>query len=106
MNLCLNARDAISGSGKISISTRRVATAGATTLAELIVADTGAGMDSTTKAQMFEPFFSTKSREHGLGLGMSIVQDVVDQLGGIIGVQSAKNAGTTITIQFPLLPAQ
>jgi signal transduction histidine kinase len=71
----------------------------------LAVADTGRGMSQEQLAQIFEPFFSTKERKGGTGLGLPIVEDIVRSHGGAIEVQSAEGAGTTVLLRWPVAPA-
>ncbi len=65
------------------------------------VRDEGVGIDSEDLERIFEPFFSTKSRERGTGLGLSIVRNIVTQHGGRITVQSEPGRGTTFSLCFP-----
>jgi PAS domain S-box-containing protein len=113
VNLALNARDAMPGSGELTISTRRADQApneghfgsrwpARTSLALLSVADTGTGMDAATMNRIFEPFFSTKSSGHGTGLGLSVVEGIVSQSGGDLWVESKLGYGTVFTVGLPL----
>jgi signal transduction histidine kinase len=95
MNLILNARDAVDGSGTITIATRN---AGAAVL--LSVQDDGVGMDEATRAQVFEPFFTTKPVGSGTGLGLASVYGIVVQSGGEIDVASEPGHGTTFTVRL------
>jgi signal transduction histidine kinase len=95
MNLILNARDAVDGSGTITITTRN---AGAAVL--LSVQDDGVGMDEVTRAQVFEPFFTTKPVGSGTGLGLASVYGIVVQSGGEIDVASEPGQGTTFTVRL------
>lgn len=99
LNLLINARDAISGGGQIDVVVcvdhqhRHVL---------LTVADSGEGMDDSTRQRIFEPFFTTKPLGAGTGLGLSVVYGVVTQAGGMVEVESAPGRGSTFTIQLPL----
>ena len=114
MNLAVNARDAMMGTGTLEIRTARVeldASFGAEgglqaagAAVTLTVRDTGSGMDETTKVRLFEPFFTTKEIGKGTGLGLSVVYGIMKQCGGKIVVQSALGTGTTFTLYFPSLP--
>lgn len=97
VNLAVNASDAMSGSGTLSIS---AGTDG--DVAQLEVTDTGAGMDEATLERIFEPFFTTKERGKGTGLGLSTVWGIVTGHDGTLAVRSAVGKGTTFTIRLPL----
>jgi two-component system, cell cycle sensor histidine kinase and response regulator CckA len=111
VNLTVNSRDAILGTGVLSIKTANVvldedyfrfhvdANPGEYVLLE--VSDTGYGMSKEILHQIFEPFFTTKKRGQGTGLGMSTIFGIVKQNNGIIKVDSEVNHGTTIKIYFP-----
>ncbi len=109
-NLCINARDAINTTGKITIETAAVefdeeycySSAGFTPgkFVLLAVSDNGCGMDRDTAEKIFEPFFSLKG-DRGTGLGMSTVYGIVQQNNGFINVYSEIGKGTTIKIYFP-----
>jgi signal transduction histidine kinase len=97
LNLAVNARDAMSGRGTLTITTRNEDDE-----VVLEVADNGAGMDEETRARVFEPFFTTKPVGHGTGLGLSTVYGIVTQSGGSIGVQSEPGAGAVFTVRLPV----
>ena len=110
-NLCVNARDAIAGVGKITIETAGV-TIHETDLAghpdaeagdyvRLAVSDTGCGMDQETLASLFEPFFTTKDVGRGTGLGLATVLGIVQQNHGFVRVTSEPNRGTTFHLYLP-----
>ena len=111
VNLCVNARDAIRGSGQILIETREMvfdeaACAGHVSMrpgeyVRLSVTDTGCGMDAETLAQIFEPFFTTKGVGKGTGLGLATVYGIVKQNHGLIEVDSAMGRGTTFHVYLP-----
>ncbi len=110
-NLCVNARDAIAGVGKITIETGTVSLddvycddyAGFIPgeFAVLAVSDDGCGMDEATLDNIFEPFFTTKESGRGTGLGMGMVYGIVKQSGGFVNVYSEPGEGTTFKIYFP-----
>jgi CheY-like chemotaxis protein len=106
LNLCVNARDAMPSGGSLSITTERIRDRGQGGdrgwFARLTVADTGSGMDETTKRRIFEPFFTTKEPGRGTGLGLSVVYGIVESHGGFISVDSAPGEGTKFTLDFPL----
>ena len=110
-NLCINARDAITGVGRITIETgSRVADAafrdrhvGAPpgAYAVLAVRDDGRGIDPDTMEKIFEPFFTTKGVGEGTGLGLATVHGIVKQNDGFIDVVSEPGRGSTFTIFLP-----
>jgi two-component system cell cycle sensor histidine kinase/response regulator CckA len=106
LNLVLNARDAMPRGGQLTIGTRFVdmpsqPDAAATSRVLLTVADTGEGMTEAVRARIFEPFFSTKERGKGTGLGLASVYGIVQQSGGRIDVVSTPGGGSVFTLDFP-----
>ncbi len=104
MNLAVNARDAMNGRGKLAITVG--AAAGTVTIE---VTDNGCGMPPEVVARVFEPYFTTKARGKGTGLGLATVHGIVQHAGGQIHVRSQVGRGTTFVITLPrtdLVPEQ
>lgn len=111
VNLCVNARDAISNVGKITIETDKVRfdedycavhagfIPGEYVL--LAVSDDGDGMDMETLEKIFEPFYTTKEVGKGTGLGLSVIYGIIKQNNGFINVYSEKGNGSTLKIYIP-----
>ncbi|MCB1048864.1 MAG: hybrid sensor histidine kinase/response regulator, partial [Calditrichaeota bacterium] len=111
VNLVVNARDAMPEGGKITLSTRNIASPECAAFKEplltaaeyvlLEVADTGTGIPPELKEKIFEPFFTTKEVGKGTGLGLSMVYGIVKQTGGFVFVDSEVGKGTTFRIFLP-----
>ncbi len=111
-NLCVNARDAIKGVGKLTIETDHRSIDdeyckdhqgfSPGDYVVLSVSDDGTGMDRETLQNIFDPFFTTKGVGKGTGLGLSTVYGIVKQNEGMINVYSEEDKGTTFTIFLPL----
>ncbi len=100
MNLVLNARDAISGGGRITLTVETVTRDGRR-WAALTVEDTGAGMPPEVSSRVFEPFFTTKAPGKGTGLGLAVVGGVVRSHGGSVEVASQPGEGSRFTVYLP-----
>jgi PAS domain S-box-containing protein len=114
-NLCLNARDAIGGVGKITLETGNatvdaaacagIENAAPGTYVCLTVSDDGSGVDPETLTHIFEPFFTTKAIGKGTGLGLATVYGIVSQNSGFIQVDSELGKGTAFKIYLPPVAA-
>jgi PAS domain S-box-containing protein len=110
-NLCVNARDAIEGVGRITIETDRAAIdeAFCTLHPEFVpgeyvlltVSDDGCGMDPQTLPNIFEPFFTTKEVGKGTGLGLAMVYGIVKQNKGVVKVSSEPGSGSSFKLYLP-----
>jgi two-component system NtrC family sensor kinase len=115
MNLATNARDAMPQGGSFIISTHLfelndefIKTHGygkAGSYAEMMVADTGIGMDQETREKIFDPFFTTKEQGKGTGLGMAIVYGIIKKHNGFITVDSELGKGASYRILLPIVRA-
>ncbi len=112
LNLCVNARDAIGGVGKVTIQTETVlfdetyclshTDVMAGKYVQLSVSDNGCGMDKETQKHIFDPFFTTKGPGKGTGMGLATVYGIVRQNSGFINAHSELGKGTTFKIYIPL----
>jgi signal transduction histidine kinase len=110
LNLAVNARDAMPGGGTVAVAIRLLDRDAAARLgsslaaprqALLEVRDTGTGMSPEIQARIFEPFFSTKPRGEGTGLGLATVHGIAAQSGGQVTVESAPGRGSTFRVFLP-----
>jgi len=99
LNLVINARDAMNGRGTLVISTENVDLEGP--YVRLSVKDDGCGMDAEMRRKIFQPFFTTKPRGSGTGLGLSTCYGIVRNAGGHISVESEPGRGTTFHVYLP-----
>jgi PAS domain S-box-containing protein len=110
-NLCVNARDAITDVGTITLETANTIVTGEDAArnidatpgdyVRISIADNGCGLDEATLAKIFEPFFTTKGVGKGTGLGLATVYGIVHQNHGFISVSSRPGAGSTFRIFIP-----
>ncbi len=106
LNLAINARDAMTGGGKLTIETSNIRAPGRGAIAgghgvSLRVADTGCGMSEDVAARAFEPFFSTKPKGKGSGLGLATVYGIVAAAGGELELDSRPGVGTVLELKLP-----
>jgi PAS domain S-box-containing protein len=112
LNLCINACDAMPEGGKLSISTENYILNNENNInfidaekgkyVKVSIADTGEGIPSEILNKIFDPFFSTKDKHKGSGLGLSVVYGVVKDHGGYINVKSKPGQGAIFEIIFPM----
>jgi signal transduction histidine kinase len=100
-NLILNARDAISDGGRITLTTYSE-----NHLLTVEVRDTGIGIDPENVAKIYDPFYTTKGVGRGTGLGLAVSYGIVQEHSGHIGVESAPGRGTTFRITLPTAHAR
>jgi len=111
LNLCVNARDAMPGGGKLSFvadnveldpaEAAKIPEGQAGEFVSLAVSDTGSGMPPEVLTKIFEPFFTTKGEGRGTGIGLSTVARIVKAHGGFLRVESEPGAGTTLEVLLP-----
>lgn len=115
LNICLNARDAMPGGGRLELKVFPLALgetycklhqwARPGVFTALSITDTGVGMPPRVLSQIFEPFFTTKEVGKGTGLGLAVTYGIISKHDGLIRVQSEEGKGTTVTICLPAVDA-
>lgn len=98
MNIIVNAAQAMDGNGRIKIISRCRANQD---INEILITDSGPGIDNDLLKKIFDPFFTTKATGEGTGLGLSVSYAIVKEHKGSIRVQSSLGSGTTFTLRFP-----
>jgi len=110
LNLYVNAGQAMSGGGQLSLATKNYVLNETMLLQSsmepgnyvcITIADTGVGMDEKTRQRIFEPFFTTREMSRGAGLGLASAYGIIQGHGGSIDVDSEKGRGTTFRIYLP-----
>jgi len=111
LNLVINSRDAMPDGGKLLIETSNIyldedyvalnPDAQAGDYVQLLLSDNGSGMDKSTQEHVFEPFYTTKDKDKGTGLGMSMVYGFIKRFNGFIKIYSEVNVGTTLRLYLP-----
>src|SRR5688500_4763877 len=112
LNLSINARDAMAGSGRVAIAVHPQTLQAAVCSScrkrfagehvELAVADSGPGIPPAVLERMFEPFFTTKEVGRGAGMGLATVHGIVHEHGGHVVVETAPGAGTRFRLLWPI----
>lgn len=102
LNLFLNARDAMPSGGTLTVACEALAGTDGMPSVEVLVADTGRGMEPAVQRRIFDPFYTTKGPGMGTGLGLAVTYGIVREHSGAITVDSAPGAGTTFKLTFPL----
>ena len=116
INLCVNARDAMPGGGRLTIESKNFIAdpefcdahglGGAGRFVVLSVSDNGVGISPKNRQHIFEPFFTTKEVGKGTGLGLAMVYGAIQQHGGVIEVFSEPEAGSTFKIFLPAVKSE
>lgn len=101
MNIIVNAAQTMEGNGTLTITTRNRANHG---ICEVLIKDTGPGIDPSQQEKIFDPFFTTKKTGEGTGLGLSVSYAIVKEHKGTIRVAESSDKGTTFALRFPAVP--
>ena len=116
LNLCVNAKESIEGNGKIVLSGSNLLVDDSNTInyplldrgrfVKFSVSDTGTGIDEENLSQIFDPYFSTKQKDTGSGLGLYVSYGIIKAHKGHIDVTSRKGIGTTFDVYLPVFEPQ
>ena len=116
LNICVNARDAMSAGGDLVISTRNIRTDGYGTktycdiepgeYVQITITDTGSGIPADVIDKIFDPFFTTKEVDKGTGLGLSTAYGIIKDHGGYIHVESEAGKGSKFIVYLPAIPKE
>ncbi|GAA5127006.1 hybrid sensor histidine kinase/response regulator [Alloalcanivorax gelatiniphagus] len=101
LNVASNARDAMPEGGRFRLAVEAVRDERGRSLVEILLSDTGEGMEEDVRRRIFEPFFTTKSQSSGTGLGLAVVGKVIHEAGGEILVDSTPGAGSCFRLRLP-----
>lgn len=101
LNLILNAFQAMPEGGKIKILARSVHYRGQPRSVQVVVQDNGKGVPEEIKEQLFDPFFTTKDPGEGIGLGLTICHQIMEEHGGEIEIKSRQGRGAEVVLTFP-----
>ncbi len=102
LNLCVNAKDAMPEGGTLRVRTECKAYLGGKEFVVVTVGDTGSGIDEHLKSRVFEPYFTTKTEDKKIGMGLHLVQKVIKSHKGFIELESDKDKGTSFALYFPV----
>ena len=116
LNLCVNAKESIEGNGKIVLSGSNLLVDDSNTInyplldrgkfVKFSVSDTGTGIDEENLSKIFDPYFSTKQKDTGSGLGLYVSYGIIKAHKGHIDVTSSKGIGTTFDVYLPVFEPQ
>lgn len=103
LNLCRNSADAMPSAGVITVAARNIGPSGNTAgeFVEIAVADDGEGMRENVLSQAFTPYFTTKLKDRGTGLGLPQVRHFAERQGGAVWIESELGAGTVVRLFLP-----
>jgi len=106
LNIFINAKDAMNGTGHLNVSTVLQYTHEKEGFAVIEIRDSGPGIDEELKKRIFEPYFSTKRKGNNAGIGLYLVKKAVSEHGGFIEIESAQEKGTAFIIYLPINTAR
>ena len=101
LNVLLNARDSITGTGRIAIDVRTGVGVSLDECLDISITDNGCGMVAEDRDRAFEPFFTTKPPTEGTGLGLAVVLGIVQSVGGAVMLESVPSKGTVVRLRLP-----